>query len=220
MLLVDGVIAFAGPDPPGQWRRYETIAPRVIGNIPDAARELLRRRLARGSYDGLQRGWGTPEEAESVRLEHIFLERFVAAVHDGRCSVWGVPRGGSTATMIDPVLITVAAFKHIKGEQVWELAGSLWFGVHVVVGPPPISKLRPASDPQIHAEIKAEYDDCEATGRKPPNEKEIGAPVQERLRAKGRYASLNRIQKFARDPRYDGLRRKPGRMLASERKRS
>ena len=96
------------------------------------------------------------------------------------------------------------------------LAGTMWYEVDVDMGPSPRRKLGKASDSQIHAEIKAEYNDCVATGRKPPNLKEIGKQVQDRLRAKQLDASANHIQKLASDPRYDGLRRKPGKTVASE----
>jgi hypothetical protein len=216
MRLLDAVIEIARSDAGDEWARYCEIAPRVWP-VPDAAQELLALRLKRGGYDSAQRGGsGAPEAAETVRLEEIFLERFAAAVHAGRCSVWGVPRGEPTATMIDPVLITVEAFKRTRGDQEWELAGAMWYGIDVIVGPPPISKLRPASEQQVHDAIKAEYEHCAAIDAKPPNVKEVREPVQSRLRAKGLDASLKHIQDLAGDKRYAGLRRKPGKTVASE----
>jgi len=219
MLLVDAVIETARSDVPDELARYRKIAPSVLGNLPtaDAPRELLRQGRLRG-YDSTFR-WvnGGREAEESFALEQIFLERFVAAVHAGRWFVRAVPRGELTASVVDPRLITVEAFKRIKGDQEWELAGTMLYGVDVVMGPPPSPEFRPASDLQIHDEIKAEYDDCEATGRKPPNVKQIGKPVQDRLRTKGLYATKTDIQKLAGDKRYTGLRRLPGKTVASER---
>lgn len=217
MLVLDAVIAIARSDVPDEWARYCEIAPRVIANVPDAPREMLRGARLRGAFDTTLR-WvsGGPEAEEAHALEEIFLGRFVAAVHARRCSVRGFRRGDFAVTDVDPMLIAVEAFKHIKGDQQWELAATMWYGVDVDIGPSPSRKLGNASNSQIHAEIRAEYNDCVATGRKPPNLKEIGKLVQDRLRAKQLDASTNRIQDLAGDPRYDGLRRKPGKTVASE----
>ena len=74
----------------------------------------------------------------------------------------------STVSAVDPTLVTVAAFKHIKGDE-WKFGGPLWHIADVIVGPPPRSKLRPANDQQIHVALKAVYDNCKATDRKLPN---------------------------------------------------
>jgi hypothetical protein len=210
MRLLDAVIAVACSDVAEKWQQYEVLADRILP-VADAAREMFKRARLRGGYDTTMR-WVNPgrEVYEASALEEIFLTAFVAAVHAGRCSVWGVPRGESTTTMIDPVLITLAAFKGVRGNQQWELAGTVWFGVDVIVGPPPISKLRPASDREIHDAIKVHCEHCRATGQKIPNEKEIGEPVRTRLHGKGFDASLSQIQRLFKDPRYDGLRLKPG----------
>ena len=71
-------------------------------------------------------------------------------------------------------------------------------------------ELEDASDEEIHVEIDAVYKHCKATGQEPPNLKQIGKLVQERLRDKGLYASQGDIQKLAGDKRYSGIRHKPG----------
>jgi hypothetical protein len=212
MLIVDAVVELVRAD--AEWARYCEIAPRVWP-AADATRELLRARLS--SYDFTGR-WisGGFEAEDSFRLEQMFLERFVAAVHDGRYSVRGVPHGGAAVVDIDPMLITVETLKRIKGDQ-WELAGATWHAVRVIAsaspGPEPgkaSPELRPASLADIHAAIAAEYADCEKAGRKPPNVKEIGKPAQDRLRAQALYASANHIQTLAADKQYAALRLKPG----------
>src|SRR5262249_22192503 len=172
-----------------------------------------------GAHDRTLRAWGGGEVEKAHELEDIFLQRFVDAVHGGRCFVHGIPCGEHTATDVPAALITVRAFKDVKGEREWKLAGAVWYGIDVVMSPLPSPRLRPASESDIHDAIKAEYDDCDATGRKPPNVKEIGQPVQDRLRAKGRDASERRIQELAGDERYADRRRPAGKTVASERKR-
>jgi hypothetical protein len=217
LLLVDAVIATARADAPREWARYCEIAPRIL-SVADAPREMLRQaRLTRGRYDGTHR-WvsGDREVVEARALEDIFLAAFVAACTAGRRVVRGVPQGQHIAVDIDPVLIKAEAFKGIKGDDKWELAGVTFFGVHVVEGSslvapsPSLPELEDASESEIHAEISAEHKDCTENGRKPPNLKEIGRPVQDRLRAKGRYATLERIQDLASDKRYVGIRHRPG----------
>jgi hypothetical protein len=221
MLLVDAVIEIAQSDVSDKWRRYCEIAPIVLGNVPDAPRKLLDAQLR--TYDGtLSWASGGPEVYESRALAQTFWDRFVAAVHAGHRRVCGIRHGKLTATNVDPRLITFDAFKRIKrvkGEDQWELAGAMVYGVDVVMGPPPSPELRSAPDSRIHDEIDAEYTDCEKTGRKPPNVKEIGKPVQDRLHAKGLNASLSRIQELAGDQRYTARRRKAGKTVASERER-
>src|SRR4051794_34969308 len=99
MLVLDAVIAIARSDVPDKWARYCKIAPRVIGNVPDAPREMLRGARLRGAFDVTLR-WvsGGPEAEEAHALEEIFLGRFVAAVHARRCSVRGCRRGELAAT--------------------------------------------------------------------------------------------------------------------------
>ena len=142
----------------------------------------------------------------------------MTAVHARRCSVSRRAAWGVQATDVDPRLITVAAFKCIKGERMGPQRDHVVHG-GCDVGPPPSSRLRNANDLQIHYEIKAEYNDCIATGLKPPNLKETGKVVQDRLRTSKVDASASRIQELAGDPRYDGLRREPGKTLASEQRK-
>jgi hypothetical protein len=219
-LLVDAICEIARRDVPGEWARYCEIAPRIWSGA-DAARELLlRARLTNGRYDGTLRNWGGGPVAEARALEDVFLTAFVTAVHagPGRCSVWGVPYGESTVSAVDPRLVTVAAFKCIKGDE-WKLGGTVWHIVDVIVGPPPRSRLRTANDLRIHDALKAVYDNCKATGLKLPNVNEPEL-IQDYLRKQGFSASGRRIRELAGDPRYDGLRREPGRTLASERRKA
>jgi hypothetical protein len=78
--------------------------------------------------------------------------------------------------------------------------------------------LKPAPDPEIHEAITKAYDSAKKAGEKPPNVKQIAAPVQAILRNAGYQASGNRIQQLASDARHDGRRRKPGKTVASEKR--
>jgi hypothetical protein len=143
MPVVDAVIAIAQSDARDEWDRYGKLAPRVVfGNVaaPDAPRELLRARLQWVSYG--YRGGSNAEASESIALENIFLERFVAALHSGRCYAQGVPHGGTVVTNIPAAPITVETIKQLRGDQ-WELAGTVWYGGDVIMGSPPNSDLRP-----------------------------------------------------------------------------
>jgi hypothetical protein len=216
MHLVDAVIAIAQSDVPEKWARYCEIAPRILPDA-DAPRELLlQARLTRGSYDGTQRGWsGGREVQEAFALEEIFLERFAAAAQAGRYCMRGFRCGEFAATAIDPTRVTVEALKGLAGER-WELNGVTLYRVSVDAvtepAPPPPSppEREDADESQVHDEIDAVYKHCKATDQEPPNLKEIGKLVQERLRAKGLYASQGDIRRLAGDKRYLGIRHKPG----------
>jgi hypothetical protein len=216
MLLLDAAIAIAQSDAPDAWERYCQIAPRVLPEVDaaDAPREVLRRARLSG-YDSTLR-WvdGGPEVYEAHELENIFLERFVDAVRGGSFPLYGVPQGGTAVTPIPAVLITVDAFKDVRGGgREWKLAGTMWHAIDVVMGPPPgpeLPPLRDATDDEVHAAIDAEYTACEQAGRPGWNLKEIRKPVQNRLRAKGLYATQDRIQQLAADKRYTGRRDPPG----------
>jgi hypothetical protein len=80
--------------------------------------------------------------------------------------------------------------------------------------------LRPASDRQIHVAITTVYNEAERTGTKPPNIKEVREPVQHELRKTRHTASGNHIMRLAGVPQHNRRRRKPGKTLASEKKRN
>jgi hypothetical protein len=80
--------------------------------------------------------------------------------------------------------------------------------------------LRPASDRQIHVAITTVYNEAERTGTKPPNIKEVREPVQHELRKTRHTASGNHIMRLAGEPQHNRRRRKPGKTLASEKKRN
>jgi hypothetical protein len=82
----------------------------------------------------------------------------------------------------------------------------------------PTRKTRLASDTLIHKTINQIYDEAEATGSKPPNVKEIVAPVQTKLQVAGYEASGRRIQQLADADVYKKRRRRPGPTLASEKR--
>ena len=79
--------------------------------------------------------------------------------------------------------------------------------------------LKRANDAMIDQTITAEYDGAANAGRKPPNVKEIIPLVQEALRSKGYQASGLQIQKLADAPKHKNRRRKPGKTVASEKRR-
>ena len=77
-------------------------------------------------------------------------------------------------------------------------------------------RLRSANDRTVHQAIKVVYDSAEAAGKKPPNLKEIAAPVQASLRAIGYISSGRQIQKLAEAPQHKARRRRPGTTIRSE----
>jgi hypothetical protein len=223
--LLDGWVETLESSCPRDWARFQEIAP-GIHRVPGAARELLRARLEHGAYDLLQLAWsGGRDVPEAAQLLELFKGKFAAAIGRGRWVLRGVPRGAYEAVTIPALLVTTEAFQHIRCGDRWELAGTTFYAVHVEdavveqLPPSPNQPLRDqqqATDDQIHLEIDAEYTDCEKTGREPPNVKKIGTPVRDRLRAKGRCATLTRIRGFARDKRYISRRRRPGPTIAAE----
>jgi hypothetical protein len=77
---------------------------------------------------------------------------------------------------------------------------------------------RPAPDSMIHKTISEAYNEAEKRGSKPPNVKEIVAPVQTMLRDKGYQASGRHIQGLAQNGMHKNRRRKPGATVASEKR--
>jgi hypothetical protein len=71
---------------------------------------------------------------------------------------------------------------------------------------------RTASKEEIRDEIRAVY----AEPGKPPNIKELPKAVQPRLHKLGLEASENHISEIGQEPQFDGLRRRPGKTIASE----
>jgi hypothetical protein len=226
MQLVDAIMAIVQEDAPDGWRRYFEIAPRVIRKdrkVPaaDAPRELLRDRLQWVSYDLGQRNL-REEGSESWRLETDFLSLFVAAVGDHRCHVTGIRGGKGAEEPLPAVLITGETIKGLRGDKWENLGGTTWHGIRAYMGPSPLtpdSELKPANEDRVRAVIRVEYAVCAENGHKPPNVKEIAGPVLIRLRAMGRTASDRLIMRIAGEDEFEALRRKPGKTVASERKR-
>jgi hypothetical protein len=81
----------------------------------------------------------------------------------------------------------------------------------------PQVKLKPAPDPIVIVAIGCVYDAAEAAGTKPPNIRELGAPVQLLLEQKGSSASKRRIQVLGEADEFKVRRRPPGKTLKSER---
>jgi len=80
-------------------------------------------------------------------------------------------------------------------------------------------KLRLASQSIIHDTITEVYDEFEKMNEKPPNLREIVAPVRDKLKAHGYEASGRRIQNLANADKHKNRRRKPGTTILSENKR-
>lgn len=83
----------------------------------------------------------------------------------------------------------------------------------------PKRELRLAPKSMIHDTISEVYDEAKMAGQKPPNVKEIVAPVRKRLSHGGYEASGRRIQQLADDDRHKSRRRKPGPTVAREKRR-
>jgi len=70
------------------------------------------------------------------------------------------------------------------------------------------TELKQAPITQIHGEIAAIYDEHEAANRKPPNIREVGPLVRDRLHEHNVTASIRHIAELAGDPRHK-VRRVP-----------
>jgi hypothetical protein len=81
------------------------------------------------------------------------------------------------------------------------------------------SSIRPAPDSKINDAIRTAYDRAKATQQKPPNVREIVAPVQNALLAEGLNATGRQIQKLADAEEFKKRRRKPGSTIKSEKHR-
>jgi len=79
-------------------------------------------------------------------------------------------------------------------------------------GPPTQNppELRAANDDRIHRAITEAYDEAENRGEKPPNVKEIPAPVLQILKADGYVTSAARIERLAGEDRHKTRRGKIG----------
>jgi hypothetical protein len=80
--------------------------------------------------------------------------------------------------------------------------------------------LRSASNQQIHDAITRVYDEEERNGRKPPNIRELPEQVEKELRKTGHEASGNRIMRLGEAEQHIKRRRKPGKTLASEKRKA
>jgi hypothetical protein len=76
--------------------------------------------------------------------------------------------------------------------------------------------LAPAPSSMIDTAISDAYSEAERAGQKPPNLKEIVAPVQTKLLAQGHQASGRQIQKLAEAAKHKKRRRKVGPTIARE----
>jgi hypothetical protein len=95
----------------------------------------------------------------------------------------------------------------IKGRDPTRLAGADGATAPAQAAAP---ELRKAPDAKIHEMISGVYDVAQARGMKPPNIREIAAPVVGRLAKAGFIATPTRIRYLAGDPRYNGRRLRPG----------
>ncbi|MGY4437068.1 hypothetical protein ACVWWO_009545 [Bradyrhizobium sp. F1.13.1] len=76
---------------------------------------------------------------------------------------------------------------------------------------------RPTSETRIRTEIAAVYAEAAAQETKPPNIKELGKVVQQRLAAVGLGAAQIQIQKIGDEAAFKKLRRLPGATVFSQR---
>jgi hypothetical protein len=79
-------------------------------------------------------------------------------------------------------------------------------------------KLRIAPEAQIVKAITAVYEEYKATGKKPPNVRQLVEPVQRKLEAQHLRASGRNIQKLADADKFKALRRRRGKTWTSEKK--
>jgi hypothetical protein len=156
----------------------------------------------------------------------------------GQAAAWGRRTPWARYEIIEPVELcglTVAgphavnrrgdiAFYDVRisGRDLWEVRQAAVAAIAAAeIKPDDTSEeLRRARDPQIDAAITAVYDKAEKTGAKPPNIRELPEPVQKELREKGRAASGMQIMRLADDEKHRRRRRKPGKTLASEKRKA
>jgi hypothetical protein len=80
-------------------------------------------------------------------------------------------------------------------------------------------ELKPAPDPIVIEAIRCAYDAAEKAGTKPPNIRELPAAVQPILQQQGYYSSGRHIMRLGDADEFKRRRRRPGKTVASERRK-
>ncbi len=195
----------------------------------DQARVALLRRPSggdRGIFEYYGRAADPDFAAAADAADQIECD-FRALVRAGKIAIRGVNAATGAPTILQPGAAAIAALDFSANEVALSGGGALRLvAVQVTTeAPPPDFAPDPIATPEpgrpaprgpIHEAIEEAYGAAAAVGEKPPNVREIVAPVQAILRKAGYYASGIHIQQLASDVRHSGRRRKPGRTVASE----
>lgn len=114
-------------------------------------------------------------------------------------------KGVNVPRVVTGVLVDTAALRRLIRE--WQSSDA-----DVAAAPVPAAapELRRALDDKIHETISAVYNDAETRNMKPPNLKQIAAPVRKLLERAGLMATNTRIQSLAEDDRHKRRRRRTG----------
>jgi hypothetical protein len=106
-------------------------------------------------------------------------------------------------------------------EELKPAAGTAWYDRPRDVSEPSRSpeELKPAPDPIVIEAIRGAYDAAEKAGTKPPNIKELPAAVQPLLQQKGFSTSGRHIMRLGDAEEFERRRRRPGKTVASERRK-
>jgi hypothetical protein len=143
-------------------------------------------------------------------------------IEGGRVEVRAVPHGHIVPVILTErvqfLLNSLYARGHDDLEIDWNgllVEGRKLIPIGMVVTP----RFGSASKDTIIREIRAVYDEAENTNGKPPNIREIIAPVRHALQAEGVDASGKHIQELASSDEFRKRRRKRGATVKSERRR-
>jgi hypothetical protein len=164
--------------------------------------------------DGKDRRWLTREKLSYTEIRNqasfSWLPRDLA-------QQWLAAHGYPWPTHFDPVAATIPAASVTQGSA----AESGCARSEVATGPAPTSDdFRPATDDKIDDAITAVYDEAARIGSKPPNIKELPKLVSAKLDAIGFVASGALIMKIGDRPAHKKRRRKPGKTIASEKRKA
>jgi hypothetical protein len=149
---------------------------------------------------------GRPKGWDDIRISAFRFVDEPAQLSPQDSGVDAVPAHGDE-TAIVPILPPKAGIP-IGGRETIE---------EDVANAPSKVDLREPTDHRLQEAITAVYAQAERNNEKPPNIVELRAPVQKELHKTGHYASGNRIMTLGRS--FGRCRRKPGKTLASEKKR-
>jgi hypothetical protein len=175
----------------------------------NSGRERVGRNAATGlsSYDSIHLSYDPTFRAhadEILDIEQKLKAAFLGAVRAGRCLLCA--SDGLREHLIPAALITEASLV-LVADDVIELGGCRYHGLHAILIDHVPDKYRKATDEEIDQTIKQIYDEAEYGGQNSPNLVQLPNKVKPRLQVRGLVASGQRIMKLGRQPKHAGRRR-------------